>query len=201
MVEAGALRALVRSTRSDALIVGLTFMVTVALDLVTAVGVGVGVAVVLTLRSVARTASIEQVPIDTRDHNTEEHALLSEHIVVYRIDGPLFFGAAHRLLLELPDVVDVDVVILRMSRVTTLDATGANVLDDAISRLERRGIVVLLSGLAAGHDEVLRSLGSAHALRAAGRILPDTPTAIAQARQLLSLPTPSTTGHPSDAHH
>lgn len=186
MVEAGALRALVRSTRSDALIVGLTFTVTVALDLVTAVGVGVGVAVVLALRAVARTASIEQVPIDTRDHSAEEHALLSEHIVVYRIDGPLFFGAAHRLLLELPDVVDVDVVILRMSRVTTLDATGANVLDDAITRLERRGIVVLLSGLAPGHDEVLRSLGSADALRAAGRILPDTPTAIARARRLLS---------------
>ena len=188
MVEAGALRALVRSTRADAIIVALTFTVTVAVDLVTAVGVGVAVAVVLALRAVARTASIEEVPLDSRDHSAEEHALLSEHIVVYRIDGPLFFGAAHRLLLELPDVVDVDVVILRMSRVTTLDATGASVLSDAITRLERRGIVVLLSGVAPGHDDVLRSLGSASALRAAGRILPDTPAAIAHARRLLALP-------------
>lgn len=188
MVEAGALRALVRSTRADAVIVTLTFTVTVALDLVTAVGVGVGVAVVLALRSVARTASLEQVPIDGGDHSAEEHALLSEHIVVYRIDGPLFFGAAHRLLLELPDVVDVDVVILRMARVTTLDATGANVLTDAITRLERRGIVVLLSGVAPEHDDVLRSLGSTSALRAAGRILPDTPSAIAHARELLAIP-------------
>lgn len=186
MVEAGALRALLRSTRADAVIVALTFTVTVAVDLVTAVGVGVAVAMVLALRAVARTASIEQVPIDTRAHTAEEHALLSEHIVVYRIDGPLFFGAAHRLLLELPDVVDVDVVILRMSRVTTLDATGAGVLADAITRLERRGIVVLLSGVAPEHDDVLRSLGSARALRAAGRILPDTPAAIAHARRIVS---------------
>ena len=93
-------------------------------------------------------------------------------------------------------MVDVDVVILRMSRVTTLDATGANVLADAITRLERRGIVVLLSGIAPEHDDVLRSLGSATALRAAGRILPDTPTAIAHARQLLSIPGSS----PSVAH-
>ncbi len=200
MVEAGALRALLRSTRSDALIVGLTFTVTVALDLVTAVGVGVGVAVALALRSVARTATVEQVPIDTGDHSVEEHALLSEHIVVYRIDGPLFFGAAHRLLLELPDIPDVDVAILRMSRVTTLDATGAGVLADAITRLERRGIVVLLSGVAPEHEDVLRSLGSATALRSAGRMLPDTPAAIAHARRLLSLPDPSRTGHPSDAH-
>ena len=194
MVETGALRALLRSTRADAVIVALTFTVTVALDLVTAVGVGVGVAVVLALRTVARTARLDQVPLDTGDHSAEEHALLSEHIVVYRIDGPLFFGAAHRLLLELPDVADVDVVILRMSRVTTLDATGATVLADAITRLERRGIVVLLSGVAPEHDDVLRSLGSAVALRAAGRILPDTPSAIAHARRLLSLSSPAAPG-------
>ena len=194
MVEGVALVALLRSTRSDALIVALTFTVTVAVDLVTAVGVGVGVAVVLALRTVARTARIEQVPIDSGDHSQEEHALLTEHIVVYRIDGPLFFGAAHRLLLELPDIVDVDVVILRMSRVTTLDATGATVLDDAITRLERRGIVVLLSGVAPEHDGVLRSLGSAQALRSAGHVFADTPSAIAQARLLVSPAEPTTTG-------
>ena len=175
MVEAGSLFALVRSTPSDAMIVGLTFSVTVAVDLVTAVGVGVGVAVILALRSVARSARIDQVPLESGDHTEEEHALLSEHIVAYRIDGPLFFGAAHRLLLELPDIVDVRVVILRMSRVTTMDATGAHVLGDAITRLERRGIVVLLSGIAPGHEEVLGSLGIAGALQTKGRIMPDTP--------------------------
>ncbi|MEO5709806.1 MAG: SulP family inorganic anion transporter [Nocardioidaceae bacterium] len=199
MVEAGALRALLRSTRADAAIVVLTFTVTVAVDLVTAVGVGVAVAIVLALRSVALSASLEQVPIDAGVHSREEHALLSEHIVVYRIDGPLFFGAAHRLLLELPEVADVDVVILRMSRVTTVDATGASVLADVITRLERRGIVVLLSGVAPEHDDVLRSLGSAAALRAAGRMLPDTPSAIAHARRLLSPTGTSTSGHPSHA--
>jgi SulP family sulfate permease len=51
-------------------------------------------------------------------------ALLAEHIVAYRIDGPLFFAAAHRFLLELAEVADVRVIILRMSRVTTIDATG-----------------------------------------------------------------------------
>ncbi len=191
MVEAGALRALLRSTRSDAAIVVLTFSVTVVVDLVTAVGVGVAVAIVLALRSVARSASLEQVPLDAGDHSQEEHALLNEHIVVYRIDGPLFFGAAHRLLLELPDVADVSVVVLRMSRVTTVDATGASVLADVVTRLERRGIVVLLSGVAPDHDDVLRSLGSAAALRAAGRIFPDTPSAIAHARELLAPPTES----------
>ena len=185
MVEAGSLLALVRSTRADALIVGLTFVVTVALDLVTAVGVGIAVAVLLALRSVAAGARLDEVPLDEDDHSAEEHALLAEHVVVYRIDGPLFFAAAHRLLLELPDLVEVDVVILRMSRVTTLDATGAHVLGDTITRLERRGIVVLLSGLAPQHEDVLTSLGVGGPLRAQGRILPDTPDAIRAARVLV----------------
>ncbi len=187
MVEVGSIRALMRATRSDAIIVVLTFAVTVAVDLVTAVGVGVGVAIVLALRAVARSAHIDQVPLEAGDHTAEEHALLSERIVAYRLDGPLFFAAAHRLLLELPDIADVQVVILRMSRVTTLDATGANVLGDAIAKLERRGITVMLSGIAPGHEDVLSSLGLTDSLRRRGLIFPDTPAAIAHARRQLAL--------------
>lgn len=185
MVEAGSIRTLMHATRADALIVALTFTVTVAVDLVTAVGVGVGVAVILALRAVARSARLEIVPLEAGDHTVEEHALLSEHIVAYRLDGPLFFAAAHRLLLELTEVADVKVVILRMSRITTMDATGAQVLGDAITRLEHRGITVMLSGITAGHDDVLTSLGVADTLRLQGLIFPGTPAAIAHARQLL----------------
>ncbi|WP_233624718.1 SulP family inorganic anion transporter [Actinoplanes sp. ATCC 53533] len=182
MVEAGSLLALARATRGDALVLILTFTVTVALDLVTAVAVGVGVAIVLALRAVARTARIERVPLEAGDHSAEEHALLAEHIVAYRLDGPLFFAAAHTFLLQLSEITDVRVVILRMSRVSTVDATGAQVLGDAIDRLRRRGIAVLLSGIAPGHEEILKTLGVAERLRREGRVFPDTPTAIAYAR-------------------
>ena len=50
----------------------------------------------------------------------------------------MFFAVAHDFLLELAEVTDVRVVVLRLSRVTTIDATGAHVLADTISRLERR---------------------------------------------------------------
>jgi SulP family sulfate permease len=156
--------------------------VTVAMDLVTAVVVGLAVAVVVALRAVARTARLQQVPLETGDHSAEEHQLLSEHIVAYRLDGPLFFAAAHHFLLELSEVADVRVIILRMSRVTTIDATGAHVLGDAITRLQRRGITVLLSGIAPGHDQVLATLGVAEQLRRDGHVFPDTPAAIAHAR-------------------
>jgi SulP family sulfate permease len=131
---------------------------------------------------------LEVVPLEAGDHSDEEHALLNEHIVAYRLDGPLFFAAAHRVLLELSDIADVKIVILRMSRVTTVDATGAQVLGDAISKLEHRGITVMLSGIASGHHDVLTSLGIADSLRREGLVFPGTPEAIAHARDLLALP-------------
>ena len=77
------------------------------------------------------------------------------------------------------------VVILRMSNVTALDATGAHVLGEAITHLERRGTVVLLSGVQASHENVISALGVAAHLRTKGLVFPDTPSAIAHARELV----------------
>ena len=184
MVEVGSLRAMAHATRGNAIVLLLTFGVTVVFDLVTAVVVGLGVAIVIALRSVASSANLLEVPLDHSDHSAEERELLSQHIVAYRLDGPLFFAAAHQFLLELTEVADVKVVILRMARVTTIDATGARVLGDAISKLEHRGIVVLISGIAEEHGEVLDRLGEAAHLRQSGRVFSDTPSAIRYARNL-----------------
>ncbi|MGA5304820.1 SulP family inorganic anion transporter [Nucisporomicrobium flavum] len=186
MVETASLLALVRATHRDAAVLVLTFTVTVVFDLVTAVAVGLGVAVVLALRAIARTAGITQVPIDDTDHSAEEHALLREHIVAYRLDGPLFFAAAHDFLLELTEVADVRAVILRMSRVSTIDATGAHILGDAITRLRHRGILVLLSGIDPAHRQALTALGITADLERDDLLCRDTPAAIARARELLS---------------
>ncbi|MFD0533521.1 STAS domain-containing protein [Actinomadura luteofluorescens] len=153
MVEVGSLRAIARATRGDGVVLVLTFAVTVVFDLITAVAVGVALAVVVALRAVAASGWLDEVPLRSGDRDgdqpAEEQRLLDEHIVAYRFDGPLFFAAAHRFLLELTQVSDVRIVILRMSRISALDATGAGVLGDAITRLEDRGITVLVSGVKA----------------------------------------------------
>ncbi|SCL35549.1 sulfate permease, SulP family [Micromonospora rhizosphaerae] len=182
MVEVGSLTALARATRSDALILVLTAVATLALDLIAAVGIGLLVAAALAIRKIARAARLEEVPLDIADHHVEEAALLREHIVAYRFDGPLFFAAAHRFLLELSEVADVRVIILRMSRVSTIDGSGALVLRDAIERLEHRGITVFVSGVRAGQEKILDAVGVLDRLRAAGRVFPGTTEAIGAAR-------------------
>jgi SulP family sulfate permease len=185
MVEVGSLRAMAKATRSDAVILVLTAVATLALDLVYAVIIGLVVAGALALRAVAKQARLDQVPLDQGDHSAEEHALLAEHIVAYRFDGPLFFAAAHRFLLELTEVADVRVVILRMSRVSTMDATGALVLKDAVEKLNRRGILVLASGIRPGQRQVLDSVGALQLLRDEGGEYATTPEAIRAARDHL----------------
>ncbi|MDW4907774.1 SulP family inorganic anion transporter [Streptomyces sp. ADMS] len=204
MVEVGSLRAMAGATRSDALILILTAVATLALDLVYAVIIGLIVAGALALRAVAKQARLDEVPLDRGDHSAEEHALLAEHIVAYRIDGPLFFAAAHRFLLELTEVADVRVVILRMSRVSTMDATGALVLKDAVQKLNRRGIAVMFSGVRAGQRQVLDSVGLLDLLRLGGREYGTTPEAIQGARDhlessgvLSAVPDPETSPRPT----
>lgn len=186
MVETASILAIARATRADTVVMIATFLVTVVFDLVTAVAVGVGFAAILALRAVAKSARIEQVPLDHDDHMAEEHELLREHIVAYRIEGALFFAAAHRFLLALAEVSDVKVVILRMSRVTALDATGAIVLKDAITKLEHRHITVLISGAKPEHLRPLEALGVFTTADSEERhVFDTTPHAISYARTLV----------------
>ncbi|MGW1992445.1 SulP family inorganic anion transporter [Embleya sp. NPDC001921] len=192
MVQISTLAALARSTRADAAVLAVTFVVTVAVDLVTAVVIGIALAVVLALRQVTRSARLEPVPIPTDDAEEEAGAgprgtpgPSTGHIAVFRLDGPLFFPAAHRLLTRLSEVEDVRVVVLRMSRVTAIDATGAGVLGEAITDLEVRGVTVLLSGVQPDHDQVLDALRIAEHLRRDHLVFPDTRGAIRHARELV----------------
>ncbi|WP_420822056.1 SulP family inorganic anion transporter [Streptomyces avicenniae] len=204
MVEIGALRAMARATRSDAVVLALTALATLALDVVQAVVIGLVVAGALALRAVAAQARMERIDLKADlpgEHGEEERALLAEHIVAYRIDGPLFFAGAHRSLLELSEVADARVVILRMSRVTTMDATGALVLKDAVRELNRRGIVVLASGTRPDQRRTLASVGALDLLRFEGQEYATTPHAVAGARAHLHkaglLPAPSGPADPS----
>ena len=158
----------------------------IGLGLVTKLHFGLGLVVAgfFALQQVARSSHVDEeaVVLDPEGHDAEETALLSEHIVAYRLEGSLFFGAAHAFLLELSEVSDVRVVILRMSRVVSLDATGASVLADTIARLEGRHITVLLSGIRPEHEQVLSRLGVYDELAHERHVFATTPAAIEHAR-------------------
>jgi SulP family sulfate permease len=187
MVELHNVRAVWRATRSDAVVLALTAVATVAFDLIVAVEIGIVVAAGLALRNVARTAAAVVEPVAARDGDgaevtgDDEQALMSEHIVTYRLDGALFFGAAHRFLAELTAVADVRVVILRFPQLQVLDATGAQALGEIVTVLERRGVTVLLKGPRPEHLRVLLAVGALDRLAHENHLFANLDDALAHA--------------------
>lgn len=182
MVELHNVAAIVRSTRSDALVLVLTAGATVVFDLIVAVEIGVAAAAVLVLRDVARTTALTETPVAIEVDDAAEHRLLAERIVAYRIDGALFFGAAQRFLSDFARVADVRVVILRLPELQVLDATGAQALGEIVADLEHRGITVLLKGPRPEHERVLRNVGALAHLDEQHHIFTDLDETIAHAR-------------------
>ena len=182
MVEIHNVRAVVRATRSDALVLVATAGATIAFDLILAVEIGIAIAAVLALRHVAQSATITREPIAVEVDIDDERRLLHDHIVTYRLDGALFFGAAQRFLTELVAVGDVRVVILRLPDLQVLDATGAQALGEIIDELEHRHITVLLKGPSAPHRRILEAVGALARLAHENHVFTDLDDAVAHAR-------------------
>jgi SulP family sulfate permease len=162
MIDRHRVVAVLKATRSDALVLALTCLATIVFDLVVAVEIGVAMAALFALRSVARVsgAQAEAAPSRVEVDDDAEEQLLRKHIAVFRLSGALFFGAAQRFLDELTSVADVKVVILRMGGVQFLDATGADALGEIVRDMQSRGITVLLASVTPEHRRLLGAVGA-----------------------------------------
>jgi SulP family sulfate permease len=184
MVERHNVRSVLRSTRGDSAVFAVTAVATVALDLIAAVELGLLLAGVLALAHLARSARAVPEPLgDDGVDDAEEHALLAAHVLTYRLDGPLFFAASARFLAQITAVADVRVVILRLSGVEVLDATGARALGEVVEDLHERGITVLLKGASPAHTRLLHAVGTLAPVAARGHVFETLPDAVAHARK------------------
>src|SRR5690606_12968802 len=131
-----------RSTRSDALTFVVTAGITVCFDLIEAVQIGILIAAFFALRSVATRSSV------TREKLPGPPQPGDERIALLRLDGAMFFGAAERISNAITDAdhPEVTVVVIRMSKLGMLDATGAHTLGRIAEELEARGITVIIKG-------------------------------------------------------
>lgn len=176
MVHVATARSILRSTRADAVAFVVTAVVTVSVDLIVAVAIGVVVAGAFALRGLARAAGVAREPVPGKPQPGDER------IAIVRIDGPLFFAAADRVLDEVTGLDDVTVVVLRMSQLELVDATGAHVLSEIVQRLEARDVTVLIKGVRDGHVELFRTVGVLDALRHHAHLFDDLDAAVAHAR-------------------
>ena len=176
MVSVSTVRSVVGSTRSDAAVFIVTAAITVSFDLIIAVGIGIAVAGFFALRALSRSGGVirEQLPAPRLPGD--------EHVALFRLDGSLFFGAAERMLASMSEVRDVDVVIIRMSQLQALDATGARVIAELVHALERRGVTVLVKGVQPRHLRLITRVGVLDSLRHQNHLFADLDAAVEHAR-------------------
>jgi SulP family sulfate permease len=176
MISVATVRTIVGSTRSDAIVFVITAVITVSFDLIYAVGIGIAVAAFFALRALARSSRVHREELPTPAHAGDEH------IALLRLDGALFFGAADRVLSRITTIQNVTVVVIRMSQLQVLDATGAQVITELITSLERRGITVLVKGIQPRHLGLATRIGLIAALRHENHLFDNLDTAITHAR-------------------
>ncbi len=139
-----AFRSVMKSTKSDMLVLILTFLLTVIFDLVVAIEVGMVLAVFLFMKKVSVNFSSYLHPDSVEAVPAEEFA--SSEVVVYEIDGPLFFGTANMFMDTLSTVNHKsDIVIMRMKRVQFIDATALDSLRKMIERARKHHIMLMFS--------------------------------------------------------
>lgn len=143
-----------RGPRGDALTLLTCFALTVAFDMVVAVGVGVVLASLIFMRRMAELSSVEFPGEGGSDAIEREPGVL-----YYRIRGPLFFGAAQRAMNEVQVTGGERAAILDLEDVPMMDATGLLNLESAVERLHRAGLEVILCAVGRRPMEVLRRAG------------------------------------------
>lgn len=176
MVSVPVARRVLGSTRSDALAYLVTAVITVAFDLIVAIQIGILCAGLLTLRKLARLGGARREPILGTAVEGDER------IAVVRLDGLMFFGVADRVLQDMAKLHGIDVVVLRLSQLRYLDATGAQCLVEIVRDLERRGVTVLIKGIREDHMPLLRRVGVIDELRHDRHLAADLDDAIEHAR-------------------
>ena len=106
---------------------------------------------------------------------------------MFRIDGALYFGAAEKITEQIDRLRTdaehrITVVVIRMSQLRMIDATGANTLVEIVDSLEARGMTVIVKGVQPEHLELLRAVGLMDSLRHRKHFVDDLDVAIEHAR-------------------
>ncbi len=139
-------RLLKTAPKTDILVMLTTFVLTVVFDLVVAIEVGMLMAVVLFMKRMSDETTVDgwKYTDDKADKDSLDLRAVPQSVRVYDISGPLFFGAADKILdIKVKDYTRC--LILRMRSVPAVDATAMNQLEILADKCEEQGVTLILS--------------------------------------------------------
>lgn len=172
-----------RSSRFDILVLLTTFFLTVIVDLAVAIEVGIVLSALLFMKRMSDFG--HKIPSEVDSDLIENYSQIPEEIVIYEINGPLFFASAKHYTQTMVKMgIKGTVLVLRMRHVPFIDATGINNLRTSLEELKNNNIKIVLSGVNA---VVEKELCKHNILKLIGNdnIFPSFKNAINHAKKLL----------------
>lgn len=154
IIDFKGFKDLIKIPRADAVVLIVVFLVTVFVDLLTAVGIGMVIACVLFMKRASDLveggySSQEMTGFDKESPWDDEQGIpdtIAHKIYIQRLNGPIFFGTINKfkeVMQTVPE--DARIVIIRMRLVSFMDQSGLYAMEEAIKDLQNRGVMVLMT--------------------------------------------------------
>lgn len=148
--------------KSDILVLVLTFVLTVVFDLVVAIEIGILLAAILFMKRMSDVTEVEGWKYVDEDDDKDSIALreVPQNTMVYEVNGPLFFGAADKILKITLDE-KMNCLVLRMRSVSAIDATAMHNLEQLYEQCRKKNICIILSHVNEQPFHVMKKAGFA----------------------------------------
>ena len=154
IIDLKGFKDLLKIPRADAVVLIIVFLLTVFVDLLTAVGIGMVIACVLFMKRASDLvegsySSSAMTNFDKESPWQDEGGMpdtVQHKIYIQRLNGPIFFGTITKFQHVMNDVpADAKIVIIRMRLVSFMDQSGLYAMETAIKELQDRGVLVLMT--------------------------------------------------------
>jgi SulP family sulfate permease len=169
MAEKHQFATLIRTSRGDAVVLLATFLLVVFRDLTEGILVGFGIGALVFLHRMAQEVEVqsgqpiveEDAPDHRKDRTPYDSALTTDpDVVVYRISGAFFFGAAASVAAALDRIGEHPKAhVVDVSAVPMLDSTAAATIDAFVRKVRRQGAAVYVAGARPAIRRVLLAHG------------------------------------------
>ena len=133
--------------KSDIAVLVATFILTVCFDLVVAIEIGMLITCILFIKRMSDQTLVKGWKIIDEDDNDPDSISLRQvpkDTMVYEISGPMFFGAADKIL-GITVKEDMKNLILRMRSVNAIDSTAINALTTLATDCKKKKVRLILS--------------------------------------------------------
>ena len=158
MAEKHEFATLLRASRGDAVVLLATFLLTIFRDLTEGIIVGFALGTLLFMHRMAQAVEVENVrplieedvpdSVRFRGRQPYDASIATDpDVVVYRISGAFFFGAAASVANALERVAEHPrAYVVDFSAVPVLDSTAASTIDGFVRKAHSHGAFVFIAG-------------------------------------------------------